>query len=410
MKTTQESVSKEVKILTSIPSQNQPRLTLHTMLSWKLPRQLSINQVPQVFREQGILFGYRHPRSSAADCLLSVFQMTNETLNIWTHFLPAWYFLWKLFALAYSLDVWNDTYAWPFLAYMLTCCIYPFTSSCAHTFSTMSIQVLLLLIQRMFSQKNGSIALSITVMYPLLCLTRSLALVFPATPGEAGCLHCFLPENFLLLPISFSPTEAVSVQQSHLKSSHFRFLHGSRIKTGQMLGAPYLHYNSDVTERFPEIKQPRLSKTLRTLAFAYPYLFDSTPLFYRLYLCTGESCMESVIPVHYKHCVFAFLTCFIFAAHLPERLAPGRFDYIGHSHQLFHVCGIIGTHFQMEAIFIDMNARRDWLLAFSPLLSFSQTAGSIGISIIMSLTIIAAFSWALYSRPKSSRKEKLHRH
>lgn len=45
----------------------------------------------QVFREQGIVFGYRHPRSSAADCLLSVFQMTNETLNIWTHFVPAWY-------------------------------------------------------------------------------------------------------------------------------------------------------------------------------------------------------------------------------------------------------------------------------------------------------------------------------
>uniref|UniRef100_A0A493TWE1 Uncharacterized protein n=3 Tax=Anatinae TaxID=2068716 RepID=A0A493TWE1_ANAPP len=59
------------------------------MLSLKLPRLLSINQVPKV-REQGILCGYRPPRSSAADCLLSVFQMTNETLNIWTHFVPAW--------------------------------------------------------------------------------------------------------------------------------------------------------------------------------------------------------------------------------------------------------------------------------------------------------------------------------
>lgn len=44
----------------------------------------------QGYQEQGILFGYRPPRSSAADCLLSVFQMTNETLNIWTHFVPAW--------------------------------------------------------------------------------------------------------------------------------------------------------------------------------------------------------------------------------------------------------------------------------------------------------------------------------
>ncbi|XP_050568954.1 membrane progestin receptor gamma isoform X1 [Cygnus atratus] len=61
------------------------------MLSLKLPRLLSINQVPKGYQEQGILCGYRPPRSSAADCLLSVFQMTNETLNIWTHFVPAWY-------------------------------------------------------------------------------------------------------------------------------------------------------------------------------------------------------------------------------------------------------------------------------------------------------------------------------
>lgn len=44
----------------------------------------------QGYQEQGILFGYRPPSSSAADCLLSVFQMTNETLNIWTHFVPTW--------------------------------------------------------------------------------------------------------------------------------------------------------------------------------------------------------------------------------------------------------------------------------------------------------------------------------
>lgn len=45
----------------------------------------------QVFHEQGIVFGYRHPQSSATACVLSLFQMTNETLNIWTHLLPFWY-------------------------------------------------------------------------------------------------------------------------------------------------------------------------------------------------------------------------------------------------------------------------------------------------------------------------------
>uniref|UniRef100_A0A4W3GSR3 Progestin and adipoQ receptor family member 6 n=1 Tax=Callorhinchus milii TaxID=7868 RepID=A0A4W3GSR3_CALMI len=61
------------------------------MLTVKLPQLLSIHQVPKVFQEKGIISGYRHPKSSAMDCILSTFQMTNETLNIWTHFLPTWY-------------------------------------------------------------------------------------------------------------------------------------------------------------------------------------------------------------------------------------------------------------------------------------------------------------------------------
>lgn len=34
--------------------------------------------------------------------------------------------------------------------------------------------------------------------------------------------------------------------------------------------------------RFPELESPRFSKALRTAAFAYPFLFDNLPLFYRV--------------------------------------------------------------------------------------------------------------------------------
>lgn len=53
----------------------------------------------KVFHEDSIISGYRHPRSSATDCILSLFQLTNETLNIWTHFLPTWYSWQILFSL-----------------------------------------------------------------------------------------------------------------------------------------------------------------------------------------------------------------------------------------------------------------------------------------------------------------------
>eukprot|EP00061_Rhincodon_typus_P004122 g21801.t1 len=51
------------------------------------------------------------------------------------------YFLWRFLALSHSMDFYNEAYAWPLLVYMLVICLYPFISSCAHTFSTMSAHV-----------------------------------------------------------------------------------------------------------------------------------------------------------------------------------------------------------------------------------------------------------------------------
>ncbi|KFW83986.1 Membrane progestin receptor gamma-B, partial [Phalacrocorax carbo] len=162
--------------------------------------------------------------------------------------------------------------------------------------------------------------------------------------------------------------------------------------------------------RFLEVEQPTFSKASRMLAFVYPYLFDSIPLFYRVCLpqptvtaprhLLAAGCTEAAILVHYKHTVFAFLTCFIFASHLPERLAPGHFDYIGHSHQVFHVCGIISTHFQMEAITMDMAERRDRLLPASLLPSSLQTLGSMGICLAVSLAVIGLCSMSLRFMPE----------
>uniref|UniRef100_A0A672S5U5 Progestin and adipoQ receptor family member 6 n=1 Tax=Sinocyclocheilus grahami TaxID=75366 RepID=A0A672S5U5_SINGR len=226
-----------------------------------LGRIMQIFPHSEVFREDGIMSGYRHPRSSALDCILSSFQMTNETVNIWTHFLPTWYFLWRFSVLCSSLDFLMDSYTWPLLVYMLLICLYPFTSSCAHTFSTMSAEA------------------------------RHICYFF-----DYGALSLYS-----LGTLRFSrPILSLRV--------HF----------------------SVFCNRFVELQFPHKSKILRTAAFVVPFLFDSFPLFYRLLSCCWGSCSPSqALASHSYHLFFAFLTCFLFASHLPERLAPGRFDYIG---------------------------------------------------------------------------------
>ncbi|XP_016137538.1 progestin and adipoQ receptor family member 6-like [Sinocyclocheilus grahami] len=292
------------------------------MLSLRLPQLFDIHQVPKVFREDGIMSGYRHPRSSALDCILSSFQMTNETVNIWTHFLPTWYFLWRFSVLCSSLDFLMDSYTWPLLVYMLLICLYPFTSSCAHTFSTMSAEA------------------------------RHICYFF-----DYGALSLY------------------------------------------SLG----------TLRFVELQFPHKSKILRTAAFVVPFLFDSFPLFYRLLSCCWGSCSPSqALASHSYHLFFAFLTCFLFASHLPERLAPGRFDYIGHSHQLFHICAVVGTHFQMEAVLTDMASRKDWLTSHSSLPSFPATLGVLVLGVLLNLGIIGIFSAGLPRTPRQSTSAHLH--
>ncbi|XP_051580329.1 membrane progestin receptor gamma-A-like isoform X3 [Myxocyprinus asiaticus] len=304
----------------------------------KLPRVFTINQVPKVFHEDGIMSGYRHPCSSAKDCVLSLFQLTNETLNIWTHFLPTWFFLWKLLTVVLVQGYWQDPFTWPLLLFLLSCCVYPLASSCAHTFSTMS---------------------------------------------ERARHICFF---FDYAALSFYSLAVVNSIVSTALACYSR------------LGLPFFQYNCHSIKGSSGKVDEKLCRCLRIMAFVYPYLFDNIPLFYRIFVCTGKGCtVNEANTVHYQHTALAALTSFLFATHLPERLAPGSFDYIGHSHQLFHVFAIFGTYFQMTAIELDMAARRQWLHAHLPPITLSNTVGAAFLCVTSSLCVIYVFSIALFS-------------
>lgn len=48
----------------------------------------------------------------------------------------------------------------------------------------------------------------------------------------------------------------------------------------------------------------------------------------------------------------------IFVARVPERWRPGRFDVWGHSHQLFHLCALIGVAFHFVALLVGYRYRQ----------------------------------------------------
>ncbi|NXC56956.1 MPRGB protein, partial [Aleadryas rufinucha] len=304
------------------------------MLSLKGPRLLSIHQVPEPYREPGILSGYRPPGLSARACLRSAFQLSNETLNIWTHLVPAGYFLGML--LRRLREGWEDPGIRPFLLFLGTCCLYPLASSAAHALGAMAGHGR----HRGYCCDYAALGL-----YGLGSALAYSAYAFPLE-WIGSTFHEF-----------YVPVAVVNTVLSTGLSCYSRFL---------------------------EAERPQLSKASRILAFVYPYIFDSIPLFYRLSRCAAGGCSEGSVALHSRHSLCALLTFLILTSRLPERLAPGAFDLVGHSHQLFHICGILGTHFQLEAISMDMAERRGRL----PIPSSLETFGSLGMGAAGSLVIL----------------------
>lgn len=331
--------------LSRVCERGRGAIGLSSHLGARVPRLYYIHQVPKEVQEDGIMSGYRNPCSTALDCVLSSFQIHNETINIWTHFLPTWYFAWRLAALCSVLDFGTDSYSWPLLVYMLLICVYPFTSSCAHTFSAMSTETYHIC----FFFDYGALSL-----YSLGCAISYGHYVMPESWVRSPLQRCFVPVA-LLNSVFCTSLSCYS--------------------------------------RFEELERPQRSKVMRTAAFVVPFLFDSVPLVYRITLCCGGECAHAqALSSHCYHLLFALLTCFLFTSHLPERLAPGRFDYFGHSHQLFHVCAVVGTHFQMEGVVEDMFSRRSWLTDQGVMPSFRWTIGALLIGVILNLLIIGAFT------------------
>lgn len=272
-------------------------------------------------REPGIYSGYRPEVSSWTECCHSLFTKNNETINFWTHFLPALFLIGWTVQLA---DTWrHDSYAQSYLVYMMTAILYPLMSAMAHGFSSLSHRARAIA----FFLDYASIsfyAFGSGLLYRAYVLPDQWMEPFITRLFLAGCAF-----------LSLASTLMTCVSRAFVR----------------------------------DILAQRL---MRLAAFTLPYIWVSVPLFYRLFDCwftldelttcpTGQSLPASRF--HLSQIVLALLASFCYASHLPERILPGKFDYIGHSHNLLHICGVMATLLQMQGALIDMETRRDHLMA-----------------------------------------------
>ena len=131
----------------------------------------------------------------------------------------------------------------------------------------------------------------------------------------------------------------------------------------------------------------------------YRFYYFSLPICYRIIFgsiassssssSSSSASASSIAETYYAlQMLFPLFAGVTYGAHIPERLAPGRFDFFASSHQLFHLVAVARTYFQCMALETEIETMRTDILRLSGTPTFWATCGCFLIKICIEVVII----------------------
>ena len=312
------------------------------------------DEIPPQFREVFIISGYRKPYISAVNCIRSLAYPSNESVNVWSHFIPFALFIIQFSVLFSSFSPF-DSFVYPLLSFAIGICGFLLMSSGAHCFNSMSPRI------RHICFFFDYAAISV------YCVGAGQAFLFYTRPINSRIT--FLNSSFLFLAISvlISVMSTYTCCASRHRWSKFKYV-------------------------------------IRTGSFAIAFFFNSSPYLYRF--LTGVEFNPNSVAVSYfkRHCVFYFIAALANMTRIPERWMPGSFDFIGHSHHFLHLFTAMGAGDQFTAIHMEMKSRMDLIQKSDILPTFFNSLGLMILVLIIDLSIVAYFGINLKSDKEEEHK------
>lgn len=316
---------------------------------------ISRDEVPVLFREEHVKRGFRMIHQPWSYYICSIFQLHNESMNVWTHIVASVLLSYKLADYASQIDFASDPHSWPLLAGLLSSITLYTFSSAAHCLQSKS--ELVHYVTFMFDYTGiGLYGLGSVVMHHWYCSEPSYYELVKYYYLPAGTLLAFL--------ITCCCTIA--------KLCYAR---------------PY----------------PPMRKVWQMSPVGGIYALLIMPILHRLFACYiyGEGCTANIAG-HLSHIVWFFFSGLFFASDIPQSLMPGHFDHFFHSHQLFHFTIMMSTLNQMDANFIDFRSRAP-IFRTRPDPTFLNSFGPLLLVFIADLASIVLFS--LHIRRKITHKK-----
>lgn len=266
-------------------------------------------QVPSLFREPYILSGYRPVRQNWRCYLLSLFQWHNESLNVWIHLLAAPALLLRWWANASCWEFTADAASLPLRLFLVSSLTYLSLSVTAHLLQSRSEHAHYFFF---FMDYVG------VAVYQYGCSLGHYFYTSESSWRESSIGRLFLPGAAFFGWLSCAGC----------------CLAKSRYKR------PY----------------PRGRKLCQLIPTSLAYLLDISPVAHRL--LTVSWAQEPSLRFHALQIAFFLLAAIFFSCPIPERFIPGRCDFVGQGHQIFHLFLSLCTMFQLEALSQDYARRR----------------------------------------------------
>ncbi|XP_030193872.1 membrane progesterone receptor epsilon [Gadus morhua] len=358
------------------------------------PPLLGHADVPARVTESYILTGYRFPTYTLRQCLLSAFRPTNETGNFWTHFLPVFVFAYHLVEVFWwdGAPPPGDPFFYPLWNYVLGVLFLLAASSLAHLLNSMSLVVR----EVCFFVDYGTIS--------AYTVGSSLAYYYYIHP-RAGVL-----ETGQGWAANGSSTEPPPPPPPSLLASYGFPGAGALFEAFYVPSSCVVAIICILSCCNTRQRWRRHRYLIRTLVFLLPFLVSSTPIFYRLLTrspyppaSASFASSASMAGYFYRHCLWLVVSAVFNISKVPERLAPGRFDVWGHSHQWFHCCTFLSILDEFHMIKAEVRA-----VLLRPMLALPEEAAAAaaltalpgptapatyGVMLLLQATIAAIIGW-----------------
>jgi predicted membrane channel-forming protein YqfA (hemolysin III family) len=96
--------------------------------------------------------------------------------------------------------------------------------------------------------------------------------------------------------------------------------------------------------------------------------------------------------LHFSHIVIFLMGAGFFAFDFPQRYFPGKLDFFGQGHNIFHLCIFVVVYLQLDACYLDYIANRELIASTRPPPTFSYCFISLFCLVIYYVYLIVLFT------------------